>query len=348
MGVMDIFTKRPKLRWFVPVVFASAALAIPLASGAIFADDDTPALPKKTAQELLTDMRDSEVDGFSGTLVKNADLGLPSLGGDADFAALSGGTHTLRVWSAGSDKTRVALLGELGESDWIHNGKDAWFWSSEDNSVIHEKLDASEQPAPPNASHTPDQAADEVLGLLGPNTDVATDGTTRVASRDAYELVVKPRTDTSLIGEVRIAIDAEKSVPLSVQMFTKTGTKPAFEVGFTHIDFQKPGDEHFRFTPPPGAKVSEGYDNAGDKAWEDMINEGTFVGENWEAVWVGNGANLDEEAQRMIRALPAANGEWGRGHILESKLFSVLITDDGQIYVGAVTPERLYEAANSK
>ena len=47
--------------------------------------------------------------------------------------SLLSGTHTLRVWYAGPDQARVALLGTLGETDVITNGTDVWIWSSQDN-----------------------------------------------------------------------------------------------------------------------------------------------------------------------------------------------------------------------
>ncbi|MBM0236720.1 hypothetical protein JNW88_05375 [Micromonospora sp. ATA32] len=39
------------------------------------------------------------------------------------------------------------------------------------------------------------------------------------------------------------------------------------------------------------------------------------------------------------------SGDWGSGRLLTGKLFSVLLTDDGRLLAGAVTPERLYQAA---
>ena len=44
-------------------------------------------------------------------------------------------------------------------------------------------------------------------------------------------------------------------------------------------------------------------------------------------------------------ALPAVSGDWGSGRLLQSALFSVLITDDGRMIAGAVAPEQLYQAA---
>jgi hypothetical protein len=47
----------------------------------------------------------------------------------------------------------------------------------------------------------------------------------------------------------------------------------------------------------------------------------------------------------MLKALPKVSGTWGSGSLLTSRLFSALLTDDGRILLGAVGPERLYQAA---
>ena len=48
---------------------------------------------------------------------------------------------------------------------------------------------------------------------------------------------------------------------------------------------------------------------------------------------------------KLLGGLPAVSGDWGSGRLFTSKLFSVLLTDDGRVLAGAVTPERLYQAA---
>jgi hypothetical protein len=50
-------------------------------------------------------------------------------------------------------------------------------------------------------------------------------------------------------------------------------------------------------------------------------------------------------AQGLVNALPKVSGSWGSGHLLSGSLFSALITDDGKVLIGAVSPEKLYEAA---
>ncbi len=107
---------------------------------------------------------------------------------------------------------------------------------------------------------TPQQAAEQALAAIDPTTAVSTDGTRTVAGRDAYELVLAPKDTRSLVGQVRLAVDAETSVPLRVQLFGRASADgPAFSVGFTKISFEVPGDDQFRFSPPPGATVDRGH-----------------------------------------------------------------------------------------
>ena len=119
-------------------------------------------------------MQTASVTGLSGTVVQNADLGLPDLsglggGGSSDFSSLISGSHTLRVWYGGEDQQRLALLGTLGESDIVRNGPDVWTWSSEDNTATHYSLPAHQDgteseaalPSDPSAlAMTPQQAAE--------------------------------------------------------------------------------------------------------------------------------------------------------------------------------------------
>ena len=43
--------------------------------------------------------------------------------------------------------------------------------------------------------------------------------------------------------------------------------------------------------------------------------------------------------------LPQAHGSFGTGRVLQSRLFCVLLLDDGRVLIGAVTPQRLTAAA---
>ena len=200
------------------------------------------------------------------------------------------------------------------------------------------------------------------LAALDETTEVTTSGVARVADRPVYELILTPRQSDTLVDRVVIAIDAETSVPLRVQVFSTVMPEPAYEIGFTSVDFARPDASVFAFTPPPGAIVTE------HSATEDMTaregrqpksggsDEPTVVGTGWSQVVVGalpadelaavaadgneaSSAGLDAAA--MLAALPRATGAWGEGRVLTGTLVSAIVTDDGRFAIGAVAPETL-------
>jgi len=323
-------------------------------------------------------------------VVQKADLGLPALpvaagdhGGSAssDLSSLISGTHTMRVWLAGPDKARMALLGTLGESDVILNGKDVWVWASKEKTARHYVLPAHDaagktattpgHPGMPGATDlptSPQAAAEQALAAITPSTEVTTSGVAKVAGRSAYELVLKPKEATSLVAQVRVAIDGTEHVPLRVQVFAKSGSDPVFEVAFSAVDFARPDAAQFTFNPPPGTTVTEGKVPTGKDAADDAktvapqpssADKPKVVGKGWGSVLVakmpeadaaaaskgGTGAD-DSMAQltKLVGLLPKVSGSWGSGHLMAGTVFSVLVTDDGRLVVGAVTPEGLYAA----
>ncbi len=373
---MTTFERRPRLRWLLPLlvalVLAGAGSTVGVLSAAA-----RGGLPHRSAAQLLVDVQNARVAGLSGTVVQNANLGLPSLpgtggSGSSDLTSLVSGSHTLRVWYAGPTHARLALLGSLGESDVIRNGTDLWTWSSSTRSATHRTLPAASKDAGPQSLAsasplTPQQAADAALKALTPSTKVHTDGTAQVAGRPAYELVLEPRDPGTLVGSVRIAIDGKTHVPTRVQVFARHGGKPAFEVGFTSFDPTTPDPSVFRFNPPPGTKVSQD-PTTGHGSGQPSGQTGTptagqkpaVVGSGWTTVLVahlpsgatsGSGGTAGSggpagtaSLQSLLQALPRVSGSWGSGHLLRGTLFSAVLTDDGRVAVGAVSPDALYTA----
>ena len=102
---------------------------------------------------------------------------------------------------------------------------------------------------------TPQQAAGQALTKAAGTTTLSVDSNVTVAGEAAYQLVLVPKSPGSLIGQVRIAIDARQHVPLRVQVFARGAASPAFQVGFTSISFGRPAAANFAFRPPAGAAV---------------------------------------------------------------------------------------------
>jgi outer membrane lipoprotein-sorting protein len=378
---MTLLARRPTLRWLVPLV-AAVLLATAGAAVSAFSASARDSLQPRSAAQLLVDVQKAKVDGLSGTVVQTADLGLPALpnaagGSSSDFSALVSGSHTLRLWYAGPSKARLALLGTLGESDLIRNGQDVWLWASSTNSARHFAVPATaDTPDPagggtPEAPMTPQQAADQALAAITPTTTVTTDPTATVAGRPAYQLVLEPKDTSTLVGTVRIAIDGATHIPTRVQVFPRGSSTPAFEVGFTSFDPTTPDDSVFAFNPPPGATVTEGLGGLAGQGDDSTTEHGTdsgtqpgtedsaaskptVVGDGWTSVVIATlpaDSGSDKASSgplgsygSVIDKLPDVSGAWGTGHVLHGKLFSVLVTDDGRVAVGAVAPEALYAA----
>jgi outer membrane lipoprotein-sorting protein len=349
-----------RLRWGAPVAAAAVLIGVGPAITAITADAHG-SLPPRTAAQLLADVHGARVQALSGTVVETSALGLPSLpaiggrGGDsASFSSLVSGSHTMRLWYAGPDKLRLALLGQLGESDLVRNGGDVWAWSSGDNTATHWTVptDSAGGPMAPGSpagpAMTPQQAAEAALEAIDPSTRVSTDPTAEVAGRPAYQLDLVPRDPRSLVGSVRIAIDGETHVPTQVQVFARKASSPAFQIGFTSFSTATPPDSTFAFEPPPGATVKQGVAPTvrphALRHADTSVLAPQVVGKGWTTVVVAHVGKAQDGLPAALKSLPVVSGAWGSGHLLRGSLFSAVLTDDGRVAVGAVPPSLLYAA----
>jgi outer membrane lipoprotein-sorting protein len=360
--------RRRGLAWLAPVAglaVVAVAVTVPMVASA------SPSLPERTAAQLLADVAGVAGTPLSGTVVETARRGLPALpeaGGTAITpTSLLAGSHTARVWYDGGSKARVALVGDLAETDLVRNGRDAWLWTSGKNTAQHIVLPAGHEAATTSESVTPQQAAQQALAAVDPTTKVTVDGTASVAGRSVYELVLAPRDSRSLVADVRIAVDSKTHVPLRVQIRAAGHTgRPAFETTFTSVTFAKPSAKVFTFAPPPGAKVSGPPVSPPSARKDDKKlagtpgKEPTVIGSGWTAVaeFAGvslpgaaaggdrsDGASGAEQLGALRQAMTPVSGAYGSGQLLRTALVSVLLLDDGRLLVGAVTPATLEQAA---
>ena len=386
----------PRARWAVPAG-ALAAVGAVMAGALISTAQASPALPQRTPAQLLAAVaaRTGPAPALTGTVVESASLGLPDLPGmdqPTSVTSLLSGSHTVRIWYADAHHFRLAVPGMMSESDLIVNGRTAWYWQSSTNSVTRFALPARAHPAShglaPAMAITPQQAARQALAAVGPSTRVTVQSNVTVAGEAAYQLVLAPKTAGSLIGQVRIAIDATHNVPLRVQVFPRGARNPAFQVGYTSISFVRPAASNFDFSPPPSAKVKtatltpDGW--SGHARLVPRQKAATapprLLGKNWLTVAVlpasalseisggsGSAAGLAGSAAKsaangpggsagggisgsqvfgaLTRAASNVHGAWGSGRLLHTSLLSILITSDGRVLVGAVTPSVLYADA---
>ncbi|WP_328449400.1 DUF2092 domain-containing protein [Streptomyces sp. NBC_00386] len=398
--------RRKAARYVVPVaVVGVAAATIGLVPA--LADSGDPDLPKVTAQQLIEKIAGSDVQQLSGTVKISTDLGLPDLGGlesgllsgaaeghggssadpQSKLLELASGTHTLRVAADGPDRGKVSLLDNAAEYSVIHNGKDVWGYDSKSNEVFHSTSAESEHAdegakgkAPRDVPATPKDFAEEALKAVDDTTSVTVDGTAHVAGRDAYKLVIKPRQSGTTVGAISIAVDAKTGLPLKFTLTPASGGAAVVDAGFTQVDFSRPAASTFAFTPPKGAKVTEGDDLKGAKGGESKGgepkdfekalpkgHEGTAdglggpktIGEGWNSIVVldtggegmpsgASGSTGNSDVDGFLNSLgDHVKGKFGSGTVFSTRLVNALITDDGKVYAGAVTKAALVKAADA-
>jgi len=359
-----------RARWAVP----AGALVITggiMAGALISVAQAAPGLPAKTPAQLLAEVADSTTPPLTGTVVETASLGLPALpatGNPTSLSSLLTGSHTIRVWYAGPEHFRLAVPESLSESDVIRDGSTAWLWQSTLNKVTKFTLPAhpAKDQTVPKQPLTPQQAARQVLAAVGPTTTVSVASNVTVAGQPAYALVLAPKDARSLVGQVQIAIDGRNGVPLRLQVFARGASTPAFQVGYTAIQFVTPAPADLSFTPPPGSAVTQENLVSNSGANGDKTPGFSTIGSSWLTVLklpssaltsgaplqaAPGSANSTGDSAAVLRALLVSatpvHGAWGTGRLLRTSLVSVLITDQGSAYAGAVQPSVLYAAAQA-
>jgi outer membrane lipoprotein-sorting protein len=381
-----------RLRWLAPVAVACAigliALVPTLSSAA------TPDLPTITPEQLVAKVKQSNVQAFSGRFQLTTDLGIPNLSAVQGSVQSEGfnpvdllsGTHAATIAVDGPDRQRISMPGSLNEVDAFHDGQNAWLWESDGHKVTHYVLpahtaDADADKTPdaqsPTPTPTPDQLAKQLLDQITPSTNVSVTTPAYVADKAVYELELAPHAADSTIDHVGIAVDANNGMPLEVTVVPKGQSKPAVQLGFTSIDYGKPGGS-FSFTPPPGSAVTtkdltkDNHDSATSAtqparpAYErrrhhrpdaapgaaptttapvaGQQRDTTVVGQDWTQVVIARDFQFPGRGWGLREATTPVSGAWGSGRLLHTDLANVLFLSDGRVAAGFVSPSAL-EAA---
>ena len=270
-------TKRARLG-AVAVAVAAAALGV----SAVRADPP-PRLPAVAPDALVASTLRALASPptLSGTVRTHIDIGLPALpdvpsggsigGSGASIASALLGDQTYRVWRS-TDGVRLAHLAQYEEQVLVVNRDEAWGWDSRSLSAVRltprgldslvpsglvdDVGDDGSGPALPRTLGDPLAVARVALRAIRPAAVVSTATPERVAGRDAYVLDARPRADRTLVGSIRLAIDAVTHVPLRVQVVPRNTVDAAIDVGFTSISYEPIDPAIFSFRPPPGATVT--------------------------------------------------------------------------------------------
>lgn len=338
----------------IAVVLAAAlavALTVSLSAGLLTTRASAaPELPPVTPEQLVASVVAAEPVALAGTVAVDNRLGLPAVPG-LPSDGLTDGTSTARVWSDGTGDGRLAVPSDDGERTYVRDGATTWAYDSTDRTATRF----------PSRGHTPDadaakdpaEVARTVVARLGATSVLRVDGTTEVAGRPAYTLVLAPKPgERTVLREVRAAVDAQTRTPLELTVLG-AGTDPVLRIGFDDVTFGPQDPALFTFTPPPGATVRDG--TAGTVEQPGPGGPGgtparaaapTVVGEGWDTVVVGRVPQRsgDRQGPDLSALGTPVSGPWGAGREITTNAGSAILTDDGRVAAGAVGPDVLGEA----
>ncbi len=293
-----------------------------------------------------------------------------------DLLSLATGTHTAKVYLDGPN-ARMQVLDRLAERNVYVSPDGVWIYDSAEKAATHVTVDtpalaalkaelqaehAADQDDTTAPLPTPEYTLEQALAAVDETTEVTVGTDARVAGREAYELVLTPRDGETLVGEVRVAIDAETGAALAASVTARGEDSPAFSVGYTEVSFTAPDASVFAFTPPEGTAVTEHAIPVPTAAElqqlkadheagaEDAQQRPIVHGDGWSTVIElpagqdGAATGLGAEGLGMLDTI-AEPVDGGR--VLTTSLVTVLITDDGRVFAGSVSPERLLATADA-
>ncbi|CAM3932363.1 outer membrane lipoprotein carrier protein LolA [Kibdelosporangium persicum] len=327
------------------------------------ADEPPPVLPSITAEQLVESVANAKIPALNGKVSAQENLGLP--------IKVLDGMNSATVWADGQNRFRATVPGRTSERTLVEDGGTLWTWDSQKNTVT--KHSHGQQATPENlAGKDPATLGKDLLGLVRQYSDVKVDGTARVATRPAYELVVTPKpTERTLLREVRVAVDSETRLPLRLQVLANGQADPALKVEFTELTVGPQDAKLFQFTPPQGATVKERTDAGkphneaeGRKGLQDFVSGLNLqtVGDGWDTTFVaklpgdlnsmlgqargdGNGKARDMDVTSLLKSFgKEVSGPYGTGYVFSTKVATALVTTDGRVAVGAVPEQVLVEA----
>jgi outer membrane lipoprotein-sorting protein len=341
-----------------------AIIAAPASAGA------APALPTVSADDLVTSVSTAKAPALDGTVTVQNNLGLPNLNMVPGASALN--FDSAHVYNDGNGRSKVSAQQGTTEQTIIHDGTTVWNYNSKNNTATKSTVPAGNAGDHSDGKITdPTTAATELLAKVRQTSTVAVDGTATVAGRPAYELVLSPKpTERTLLREIRVAVDSETRLPLRLEVLTNGTTAPALQMGFTEIRFAQQPASEFQFTPPQGAKVTDGQPkpDAAALGQLDQAEQSTkVVGDGWDTVLTGKipadvlsgkqpagskpsgvqGQAFDPKELLSQLGKPAS-GTWGSGYVITTKVGTAVITADGRFAAGAVPEQVLFQALGAK
>jgi len=287
---------------------------------------------------------------------------------------LISGSHTIRVYVSGQDKLRAQILDPMSQRDLIVSGNEFWVYDAKMATALTGTIDIEADPAKQVEAEqkvmdyadsialdlsSPEAIADYLVSMVDETSQIEVGRDHSVAGRSAYQLIISPDSPNSLVASAAVSVDSETGMPLKVEIFSTTQVEAAMTVGFESISFGSVDQGLFSFTPPAGTSVEtfdadelmatlDGYEKPEGYVGDyEVPAEPEVLGSDWDSVLHLAALPADIPQDLMATELFADMlTQVPGGKVFSTPLVNVLLTDSGEVYMGAVTIDYLLSLAN--
>ncbi|MEL0135338.1 MAG: hypothetical protein VW803_04060, partial [Aquiluna sp.] len=220
------------------------------------------------------------------------------------------GEHRVRVF-VGETGMRAQILDMMAQRDLIVSGNTIWSYDSREQVAMYAELDEEKlaegkltAEAELNAYIAelgldltdPQAVAEYLMSQVGDSSEVTVGTDHYQAGRTAYQLIVTPNSEVSLVDSIVVSVDSETGMPLALSVYSTEQAEAAMEVGYESISFADQDESLFSFTPPAGTEIVDLNAIEEQKQdlemWMDMDEmesleekpEPVMIGEGWDTV----------------------------------------------------------------
>jgi outer membrane lipoprotein-sorting protein len=160
------------------------------------------------------------------------------------------------LW-ASNGRIRIELYGDNGDPEIVVNHGSWWVYDPMLNTLYEGKLHVNGSSAHSSRSHALPTLAQIQTYLNRAATHLRISGAipTDVGGQPTYTVRVSPKVGGGLIGQVQLAWDALKGVPLRLAVYARGSGKPVLELAASNVSYGSISSSDFALRPPSGAHV---------------------------------------------------------------------------------------------
>jgi outer membrane lipoprotein-sorting protein len=212
--------------------------------------------PKPLAAAIRDGLGASPVSGISADIsFTNGLIGASELQGSDPL--LQGGSG--HVWISGTGRQfRLELYGDNGDPEIAVSHGSWWLYDPALNTVYEGKLSTGSSATHKSSRREALPSIAQIqtdLDRLARHLNVSGAIPSDVGGQPTYTVKVSPKRAGGLLGQLQLAWDAAKGVPLRFAVYRRGDSTPVVELAATSVAYGAIDSSVFSLTPPSGAHV---------------------------------------------------------------------------------------------